>query len=76
MKTFIYLIFTCLISTCAFYGALNLKNPFPCFAVAFGVWALFLWALNRRMKKHAARRFRERLFEDYMRSNISNRIRF
>ena len=76
MKTFIYLIFTCLISTCAFYGALNLKNPFPLFIVALGVWALFLWGLNKRMTKDAARRMRERMFEDYMRSNSPNRMRF
>ena len=36
MKTFIYFIFTCFISTGAFFAAMNTHNPFPAFAVAFG----------------------------------------
>lgn len=76
MKTFIYLIFTCFISTGAFYGALNLTNPFPLYGVAFGVWALFLWGLNRRMKKDAARRFHQRMFDLHMRSNYHHRQRY
>lgn len=75
MKTFIYFIATCLISTFALFGALSLKNPFPCFAVAFGIWAIFLWGWSRRSKKEAARRLRERIFEEYMRSNNNSRIR-
>lgn len=76
MKTFIYLVGTCLISTFAFFGALTMKNPFPCFAVAFGIWALFIWGWNRRSKKEAARRNRERMFENYMRSSFHNRGHF
>jgi hypothetical protein len=75
MKTIFYLIGTCLISTLAFFGALSMKNPFPCFGVAFGIWALFLWGWNRRSKRQAAKRSRERMFEDYMRSTFRNRIR-
>jgi hypothetical protein len=69
MKTAFYFIATCFISTFAFFGALNMKNPFPCFAVAFGIWALFIWGYNRRSKKEASRRFNERMFNEYMRAN-------
>jgi hypothetical protein len=76
MKTGLYFVATCFISTFAFFGALSMKNPFPAFAVAFGIWALFLWGYARRSKKEAERRSRERLFEDYMRSKIQNSKRF
>jgi len=76
MKTFIYLIATCFISTFAFWGALGAKNPFPCFGVAFGIWALFLWGVNRRSKRLANRRFQQRMFEEHMRSNYHHRQRY
>lgn len=70
MKTFVYLIFTCFISTGALYGALYSKTPFLLYAVGFGIWALFLWGLNRRMKKNSERRDMERHFQDYMRQQV------
>jgi hypothetical protein len=72
MKTTFYLIATCFISFFAFMGALNMKNPFPAFGIAFGIWAVFIWGYNRRSKKDSERRSREQLFEDYMRSKIRN----
>ncbi|MBD1385849.1 hypothetical protein IDJ75_11210 [Mucilaginibacter rigui] len=75
MKTTAYFIATCFISTFAFFGALGAKNPFPLFAVAFGIWALFLWGYSRRSKKDAAKRFQERLFNDYMRSKTRGSLR-
>jgi hypothetical protein len=56
MKTVIYFIGTCFISTGALLGALNAKNPFPLFLIAFGVWALFLWGYDKRNKKMVRRR--------------------
>jgi len=70
MKTVIYFIITCFISTGALLGATNAKNPFPAFAIAFGIWALFLWGYNRRSKKEAERRNREKLFEQFMRDRF------
>ena len=70
MKTFVYLVFTCFISTGAFLGALNAPSPFALYALGFGIWALFLWGLNRRMKKNAERRDMERNFQDYMRYQV------
>jgi hypothetical protein len=67
MKTFAYLIITSFISTFAYWGSLGAKNPFPLYGIVFGIWALFIWGCNSRMKKDANRRFRERIFEDYMR---------
>ncbi len=72
MKTAFYFIVTCLISTGALLGALHTKNPFPAFAVSFGIWALFLWGYNKRSKKEAQKRSREQLFENYMRSKYRN----
>jgi hypothetical protein len=67
MKTTIYFIFTCLISTGALLGALNAKNPFPAFIVAFGIWAVFLWGYSRRAKKRFAKNEMEQSFRNYMR---------
>jgi len=75
MKTTLYFILTLLISAGALFGAMNRRNPFPLFAVAFGVWVLFIWLYNKRAKKEAARRSREQLFENYMRANLRNRNR-
>ena len=72
MKTTIYFIITCCISTGAFMAATNMKFPFPAFIVAFGIWAVFFWGWNRRSKKQAERRSQEQLFADYMRSKIRN----
>lgn len=69
MKTFVYLVFTCFISTGAFMGALYSKTPLLLYAVGFGIWVLFLWGLNRRLKKNAECRDRERYFNDFMRAN-------
>jgi hypothetical protein len=43
MKTTLFFIFTCLVSTGAMLGALHEKNPFPNFAVALGIWLFFIW---------------------------------
>ena len=75
MKTVIYFILTCFISTGAFLAATNLKNPWPAFIVAFGIWALFFWGWNRRIKKQAERHSREQLFAEYMRSKLRQRNR-
>jgi hypothetical protein len=73
MKTAIYFIITCFISTGALLGATNAKNPFPAFAIAFGIWILFLWGYNRRSKKEAERRNRERMFEEHLRQQMRNK---
>ena len=75
MKTTVYLIATCFISTFAFFGALGAKNPFPCFAVAFGIWALFFWGCSRRARRQAEKRFQERMFSEFMRSKMSRSTR-
>jgi len=70
MKTAIYFIITCFISTGALLGATNAKNPFPLFGIAFGIWVLFIWGYNKRSKKNAERRNHEKFFEDYMRDKL------
>jgi hypothetical protein len=69
MKTFVYLVFTCFISTGAFMGALYSKTPMLLYAVGFGIWALFIRGLYRRMKKNDERRDMERQFSNFMRAN-------
>jgi hypothetical protein len=73
MKTFVSFIITLLISTGCLLGAMNMRNPFPLFGVAFGIWGVFIWRYNCRAKKQAERRSREQLFENYMRSNRDQR---
>ena len=73
MKTVCYFIITLLISAGCLLGAMNMKNPFPLFGIAFGIWALFIWCYHLRAKKEAGRRSREQLFENYMRSSRGQR---
>jgi hypothetical protein len=73
MKTFCYFIITLLISAGCLLGAMNMKTPFPLFGIAFGIWALFIWSYHLRAKKETARRSREQLFENYMRSSRGQR---
>jgi hypothetical protein len=68
MKATIYFIFTCLISTGALLGALNAKNPFPAFIVAFGIWAVFLWGYSHRNKKRFEKNEMEQSFRNYIRT--------
>jgi protein-S-isoprenylcysteine O-methyltransferase Ste14 len=75
MKTFVYLIFTCFISTGAFMGALYSQTPMLLYAVGFGVWVLFIWGIYRRMKKNDERRSMERQFQDYMRYQLRKHAR-
>ncbi|WP_158991715.1 hypothetical protein [Mucilaginibacter sp. L196] len=75
MKNALYFIITCLVSTGALIGALNGKNPFPAFGVAFGIWAIFVWGYNRRSKRKAEMRYRGKPFEDYRRAKLRNNQR-
>ncbi len=43
MKTAFWFLVTCVIATFGFFAALSMANPWPGFAVAFGVWLIFLW---------------------------------
>lgn len=69
MKNFLHLIFTCTVSFFAFCGALSMKNnPWPGFAVAFGIWFIFVWRLSVRAKRKAMQReYEEWQFREYMR---------
>lgn len=69
MKNFVHFIFTCLVSTFGFFGALSMKhNPWPGFAVAFGIWAIFLWRYAVRSKREEMkRRYNEHMFREFMR---------
>lgn len=72
MKTIVYFLFSCFISTGAFIAALGAKYPLILYGVGFGIWALFLWGWNRRTKRDAVRRNGERMFQDYMRGQLRN----
>lgn len=68
MRTFLFFIFTCLVSTGALLGGLHAKNPFPNFAIAFGIWVLFIWVQGRRSRKLNQQARNEQAFRDHMRS--------
>jgi hypothetical protein len=76
IKNIFYFILTACISTFAFWGGLGAKNPLPLYAVGFGLWALFIWGYNNRVKKEAARKFNERMFAEYMRSKARGSRRY
>ena len=73
MKTLIYFLLTCFISTGALMGALYSKAPVLLYIVGFGIWALFLRGLSRRMKKNAERKEMEHNFRNFMRCQSHKR---
>jgi len=66
MKTFVYLCITSIIGSGAFLAALSMSNPWPAYAVGFGVWALFFWGVVKRSQEAAKRRKRERLLDEWL----------
>jgi quinol-cytochrome oxidoreductase complex cytochrome b subunit len=42
---------TIFISFIALIGALGAENPFPLFAIAWGVWILYILSLHRKREK-------------------------
>lgn len=43
MRTVIWFFITCIIATVGFFAALSMKTPWIGFAVAFGVWIIFIY---------------------------------
>jgi hypothetical protein len=72
MKTAVFFLFTTFISIACLETALGAKHPLLLYAIGFGVWGLFIWHCNCRMKKKAAMRQRERQFLDFMRYQNRN----
>lgn len=66
MKTLIYLCITSVIGTGAFLSALSLSNPYPAYAVGFGIWILFFWGVAKRSQEAARRKERERQFSEWL----------
>ncbi len=56
MKTFIYFICTCFISTGVYFATLNSHHVALGIIIAMAMWAWFFWGWNRRMKKADERR--------------------
>ena len=75
MKTTLFFIFTCLVSTGAMLGALHATNPFPNFAVAFGIWIFFIWVQGRRSRKRNRQHTGEQQFREHMRAKYNNHQR-
>jgi hypothetical protein len=73
MKTAIFFLFTTFISIACLETALGSKHPAILYVIGFGVWALFAWYCSARMRKQAAKRDRERQFNDFMRANRRQR---
>jgi hypothetical protein len=70
MKTFVYLVFTCFISTGAFLAAPGSKYPLLLYAVGFVTWTWFIRGWSKRSKRDASRRNGEQLFQEYMRGQL------
>ncbi|MBS1528033.1 MAG: hypothetical protein JST19_20470 [Bacteroidetes bacterium] len=73
MKIIFYFLLTCFISTGACYGALYSRTPFLLYAVAAGIWVLFIRWYFRRSKKDAERRQMQQQFQDFMRTQSRSR---
>ena len=68
MKVFIFFCTTLLFSTGALLAATTMSEPWPVFAVAFGVWILFFRWLTGHGREEARRKARERMLDDFLRS--------
>jgi hypothetical protein len=72
MKTFLFFIFACLVSTGAMLSALHETNPFSNFALAFGIWVFFVWVQGRRARKRSRQQNGEQQFREFMRTKYDN----
>lgn len=72
MKTGIYLIATFVLSMGAVILTLNTAHIVTAIAFILIIWSLFVWGYLNRSKKATARKFRERLFQQHMRSILHN----
>ena len=73
MKTFIFFCATLLVSAGALLAATTMSEPWPLFAVGFGIWVLFFWWLAKHDRKAARRRERERMLDDFLRAQTRGR---
>ncbi|TYP94448.1 hypothetical protein BC792_112112 [Sphingobacterium allocomposti] len=51
MKNVIWFFITCIIATVGFFAALSMKTPWIGFAVAFGVWFIFMWTTTKPRRR-------------------------
>lgn len=68
MRTFLYLCITSIIGSGAFLAALSMSNPWPAYAVGFGVWGVFIWGVMRRSQAASRRRMQDRMYDNWLRS--------
>ncbi len=73
MKIFIYFCITSVFSAGALLAATTMSEPWPLFAVGFGIWILFFWWLAKHDRKAARHRERERMLDDFLRSQTRGR---
>lgn len=67
MKLAIKIILASIVCTFAFIGAMGAANPWPAFAVGFGVWFLLIWSLMPSQEGYQGKRKRQKALEDLMR---------
>lgn len=71
MRSFIFFVLACFITTGAFWGALFSKNLLSGYVIAFVVagivWSLFAAWIRHRNRQSELRESQERLFRHYMR---------
>ena len=72
MKTAFYLITTCALSVGAVILTANTLHIATCVVFILAIWSLFTWGYLSRSKKATARKIRERLFQQHMRSILNN----
>lgn len=51
MKNVFWFFITCIIATFGYFAALSMQNPWPGYAVAFGVWAIFIWTTTKPRRR-------------------------
>lgn len=51
MRTVFWFFVTCIIATFGFFAALSMKTPWIGFAVAFGVWIIFIWTTTKPRRR-------------------------
>ena len=75
MGMVLYFLFTLFISTGTFFAATITSggNSFLLWCIGMGIWIPFIMAVNRREKVSRRKRERERMLDEWLRSQTRNR---
>lgn len=75
MAMVLYFLFTLFVSTGTLLVANTMpgNNSFLLFCIGMGIWIPFIWIVDRKEKESRRRKERERMLDEWLRSQTRNR---